>query len=540
MASFAAYLSVGSSTYRLYSYDLAIQQETDSLGRPSSATQGGVITCTLDAPNDGFLHQWMFSPTMQADGKLVLMQESPESTLKTISFFNAYCVNLDIKFRPGAGGAGSFVNTLRISPQRVAVGAIVLDNNWPLASHGAGETFQLANYQRNGAVTTPPKPRKPPICDDIAASTDMKKSKKERYNARLAVIDASSAKLKETNLRPSSLVMPADATRVARTGQTGSNQPADTMYAQAAVANKRFELNNRAIERAKLTNAIYLMDKKKFYENQVPPQPEKFRAMLAAQTWPTEPGGLPEGWEMTERSVAGEEPVYMVARSTFEKDARPVLVFRGTDNAVNAQEDWKTNLMQGNGLETRQYNGSINLAKRLARTYNVTGGIEIAGHSKAGGQAAAAGILTGAKTYTFNAAGVHPRTISREDDGKTLDDAKAIGADGRPVVDAFNFPHDVLNNIQDTAMPMVKGGLLMAPSFIAKSAGIGLTLNNTMPIAAGVRHIVPAQTSLGAKISSPWNPMKRVEYHGMPYLIDSMEKQKKDDLKTLSTYMGCQ
>ncbi|MBO0952199.1 type VI secretion system tube protein TssD [Fibrella forsythiae] len=538
MASFAAYLSVGSSTYRLYSYDLAIRQETDSLGRPSSPTQGGVITCTLDAPNDGFLHQWMFSPTMQADGKLVLMQESPEATLKTVSFFNAYCVSLDIRFRPGTGGGGSFVNTLRISPQRVAVGAIVLDNNWPLASHGAGETFQLANYQRTGAVTTHPKPRKPPVCDDIAASTDMKKSKKERYNARLAVIDASSAKLKETNLSPSSLVMPADATSVAAAGRTGNSQSAaDTPYGQAAVANKRFELNNRAIERAKLANAIYLMDKKKFYESQVPPQPEKFQAMLAAQTWPTEKNGLPEGWGMIERSEKGTEPVYAIYQSTFEPNPKPVLVFRGTDNAVNAKDDWITNLMQGNGMDTKQYRGSIKKASELRKRYGADG-FEIVGHSKAGGQAAATGIVTRAKTYTFNAAGVHPRTVGREGN-YSVADAQQIRSDGQPVVDAFNFPHDILNNLQDTAIPMVKGGLMMAPSAVGKAVGLGLTLNNTMPIAAGIRHIVPAQDGLGNSISSPWNPMSRVEYHGMPYLIDSMEKQKKDDLKTLGAYMGC-
>lgn len=538
MASFAAYLSVGSSNYRLYSYDLAIRQETDSLGRPSSPTLGGVITCTLDAPNDGFLHQWMFSPTMQADGKLILMQESPESTLKTISFFNAYCVNLDIRFRPGAGGAGSFVNTLRISPQRVAIGAIILDNNWPLASHGAGETFQLANYQRNGAVTTPPKPRKPPICEDIAASTDMKKSKQERYAARLSVIDASSAKLKETNLSPSSLVMPADATRVATSARNGNGQPADTMYAEAAVANKRFELNNRAIERAKLTNAIYLMDKKKYFEGLNPPQPEKFQAMLAAQTWPTEKNGLPEGWGMVERSEKGTEPVYAIYQSTFERDPKPVLVFRGTDNAVNAKDDWITNLLQGNGMDTKQYRGSIKKARELKKRYGADG-FEIAGHSKAGGQAAATGIITRAKTYTFNAAGVHPRTMSREGDYSVADAQRTISG-GQPVVDAFNFPHDILNNLQDTAIPVVKGGLMMAPSTVGKVIGLGLTLNNTMPTAAGVRHTVPAQDGSGNPISSPWSPMKRVDYHGMPYLIDSMEKQKKDDLKTLSTYMGCQ
>ncbi|MEZ0540918.1 type VI secretion system tube protein TssD [Fibrella arboris] len=541
MASFAAYLSVGSNTYRLYSYDLAIRQETDSLGRPASPTQGGLITCTLDSPNDGFLHQWMFSPTMQASGKLVLMQESPEATLKTISFFNAYCIGLTIRYQPGANGAGSFVNTIRISPQRVAVGAIVLDNNWPMASHGAGETFQLANYQRNGAVTTPPKPRKPPICDDIAASTDMKKSKQERYAARLSVIDASSAKLKKTNLSPSSLVMPTDATGVATSARPGNGQSADAMYVEAAAANKRFELNNRAIERAKLSNAIYLLGKKKLFESKVPPQPEKFQEMLDEQTWPADENGLPEGWGMLEHSKEGVEPVYAVYQSTFERDAKPVLVFRGTDNVANFWGDWGTDFAQGGGMETKQYNGSINVAKRLAKKYEGKGGIDIAGHSKAGGQAAAAAVLSGSKAYTFNAAGVHPRTLSRAEDGRVLADATVIRPDGRPVVDAFHFPHDFLSNLQDVAMPALEGALLGTPNPWAKAAGAGLLLNSTAPPAAGVRHVVPAQDINGKTIGNPIiRQWRRFAYHGMPYLVDSMEKQKKDDLETLASYMGCQ
>lgn len=97
----------------------------------------------LSAPGSdkSFLHQWMFSPTLQEDGQLILMQDSPRATLKTVSFFNAYCTGLQTNFVPGDTGGGSLQLSLQISPQRIAVGAIVHDNNWPLVSHGAGETF---------------------------------------------------------------------------------------------------------------------------------------------------------------------------------------------------------------------------------------------------------------------------------------------------------------------------------------------------------------------------------------------------------------
>lgn len=148
MASFTAFLEVGGKRYPLYRYELYVRQEVDELGRPASPVLGGTITCTLTIPadQDSFLYQWMLSPTMQQDGKVRLLQASSKATEKTISFFNAYCTGLDISFLPGQGGgassrAGSSQVQLQISPQRIALGAVVHDNNWPLESHGSGESF---------------------------------------------------------------------------------------------------------------------------------------------------------------------------------------------------------------------------------------------------------------------------------------------------------------------------------------------------------------------------------------------------------------
>ena len=108
---------------------------------------------------------------MQQDGYIALMALSPETTLKTISFFNAYCVGLQTTFVPAAGGGGSLQMHIRISPQRVAIGAIIHDNNWPLDSHGAGQSFgQPVSYQqpqpkpkpKPGIVTGPPVQGLPP------------------------------------------------------------------------------------------------------------------------------------------------------------------------------------------------------------------------------------------------------------------------------------------------------------------------------------------------------------------------------------------
>ncbi|MBO0932104.1 type VI secretion system tube protein TssD [Fibrella aquatilis] len=150
MASFSAYLEVGGSRYPLTYYDLFIHQQTDALGRPASLTQGGTITVELHSPpqTDTVLTDWMLSPTRQHDGFVHLYREDSKAKLKTVSFFNAYCVDMGVHF--SASGSGPMLTSIVISPQRVAVGAVVHDNNWPVESHGAGITH------------TPPTPPKEP------------------------------------------------------------------------------------------------------------------------------------------------------------------------------------------------------------------------------------------------------------------------------------------------------------------------------------------------------------------------------------------
>ncbi len=151
MASFSAYLEVGGSRYPLTYYDLYIHQQTDTLGRPASLTQGGTITCELHSPDqrDNVLTEWMLSPTKQHDGFVHLYREDTKAKLKTIAFFNAYCVDMGVHF--SASGLGPMMTRIVISPQRVAVGAIVHDNDWPVESHGAGITY--ANVPKRPSAT---------------------------------------------------------------------------------------------------------------------------------------------------------------------------------------------------------------------------------------------------------------------------------------------------------------------------------------------------------------------------------------------------
>lgn len=90
-----------------------------------------------------------------------------------------------------------------------------------------------------------------------------------------------------------------------------------------------------------------------------------------------------------------------------DNDGRYVVSYRGTDQA----KDWKTNLGQGLGFNTTQYN----LATELGRQAKVAFGDNVAfvGHSLGGGLAATAMAATDTPGMTFNAAGLSDKTLKR-------------------------------------------------------------------------------------------------------------------------------
>ncbi|MCG6202789.1 RHS repeat domain-containing protein, partial [Psychromonas antarctica] len=121
-----------------------------------------------------------------------------------------------------------------------------------------------------------------------------------------------------------------------------------------------------------------------------------------------------------------------------------MVAFRGSrdlSTAINRKQDWvQTNVKQGIGLETDQYNATMNLAKTIAEE-NPDANITYVGHSKGGGQAAAAAIVGNRPAITFNAAGVHKNTITR------FDDSLSIASDDK--IRAYYVPGEALNTSQD-------------------------------------------------------------------------------------------
>lgn len=130
MSTFAAFLKIGGFSTALNYIYLDINQAVDSLGRPASLTRGGKLTIEFNSTNEYEVAEWMVNPSKRLDGSITFMNLNQRSTLKEIFFFNAYCVDYHERF-DGTTSSNRMITVITISPEKINVGGIELDNKWP-------------------------------------------------------------------------------------------------------------------------------------------------------------------------------------------------------------------------------------------------------------------------------------------------------------------------------------------------------------------------------------------------------------------------
>jgi type VI secretion system secreted protein VgrG len=211
-----------------------------------------------------------------------------------------------------------------------------------------------------------------------------------------------------------------------------------------------------------------------------------------------------------------------------DEKGKTYLTFRGTENKEGFK-DWKENLLQGAGMKSEHYNQAKQLAETLSDVVG-TENLEIIGHSKGGGMAAAAGIVTGAKTTTFNPAGVHSKTVA----GSSMANASAI-------VDSYIVDGEVLNWVQDNRA-VVQGGAVLAGTKLAGPLGgmvAAMLVDGALPQAAGRRVNLPAVWDEKNKPAWYDPVMYRVELHGMDKVKAGLN-ERRDLLKNEYIASGCE
>jgi hypothetical protein len=196
------------------------------------------------------------------------------------------------------------------------------------------------------------------------------------------------------------------------------------------------------------------------------------------------------------------------ARIYGDGEGHYVLAFSGTDEG----KDWKTNFAQGLGFETAQYNQAM----ALARQAKVAFGDEfvITGQSLGGGLAAAASLASNTPAVTFNAAGVHDKTLERIG----LDPNAAAREAESGLIRRYAVKNEILTELQERT-PIMRG---------------------LMPDALGHKIELPDPDPLS--FWQKFNPVKvakhAVELHYIESVIEAMEKASGQHKVTDKTLMS--
>ncbi|AKT42611.1 type VI secretion system tip protein TssI/VgrG [Chondromyces crocatus] len=271
----------------------------------------------------------------------------------------------------------------------------------------------------------------------------------------------------------------------------------------------RLERNNHSVEMARLSQSVYDDEGAPEGWRRIPP--EEMPPGLRDQVWEDKDSGF-------------------YAAMYESDDGQKVVAFRGTNEA----KDWKTNIPQGLGMETDQYNHAHHIGQAMRNTYGPDG-FEITGHSLGGGLASMAVVTSGAQGTTFNSAGLHPRT------------ARRVGADfsrGADLIETYGVAGEVLTSVQTVPvmrqamgkwhdLPAIGPGMGGTTGQGAmKGAGAGAAIGGAIGGAKGAL-IGGAIGGIGGGVVSM--AKLSVERHGMDYVINGIESQKTEDIETMQT-----
>lgn len=300
----------------------------------------------------------------------------------------------------------------------------------------------------------------------------------------------------------------------------GSN----SVYPDAQIAAKRLAANNIAVEKAKLAENVY-------------------KTVNPLETTP----GVPEGWKDIsndanalkkyglEKEVLFDHAdtpdflarMYEPDPDVFGNDMNPTLVFRGSREpeipplndyisalknktdlpTVKNGADWMNNFMQAVGGEAPYYRNAVDLGRKLAMTKQK---IDIAGHSLGGGLASATSMASGKAGWTFNAAGLNSKTVTKYG-------GNIVGSTDN--IQAYRVEGELLTKVQEMNLwedfKTVKG---YPPALVLKEEISALS-----PNAAGIAHDLPGGTG------------NELDRHGINQIVDCIEKQKDEDISIIGS-----
>lgn len=127
--SFLAKLNIDDDEMNVLECSFGFQQSADNSGRPSQKPRGGQINFVIESTNKTDFLEWMVSSNMTKNGSIIFYKRDNMSSLKTVKFSEAYCLDYSEDF--DAVGSQPLKTRINISAKEISVKGTKFKNNWP-------------------------------------------------------------------------------------------------------------------------------------------------------------------------------------------------------------------------------------------------------------------------------------------------------------------------------------------------------------------------------------------------------------------------
>ena len=126
--SFKAIFKIEDTEYNVLKCYYGLNQKTDPTGRPSSITQGGIITILIESTATTVFSDWMFNSFETKNGSIAFIKRDMDATLKELFFKEAYAIKYMEYFN--SKGRRPMTCRLTISAREISIGDGEHINEW--------------------------------------------------------------------------------------------------------------------------------------------------------------------------------------------------------------------------------------------------------------------------------------------------------------------------------------------------------------------------------------------------------------------------